>query len=63
MASGMAFLAPVAHRVIPHWVAESQNIHPRVLKSVLGILRLQLRPKAEVVNEMVVLVSICLVVG
>ncbi|GAB5364340.1 hypothetical protein AAMO2058_000961300 [Amorphochlora amoebiformis] len=35
MASGMAFLAPVAHRVIPHWVAESQNIHPRAFTQQL----------------------------
>eukprot|EP00472_Partenskyella_glossopodia_P007897 CAMPEP_0197520530 /NCGR_PEP_ID=MMETSP1318-20131121/5886_1 /TAXON_ID=552666 /ORGANISM="Partenskyella glossopodia, Strain RCC365" /LENGTH=452 /DNA_ID=CAMNT_0043072159 /DNA_START=81 /DNA_END=1439 /DNA_ORIENTATION=- len=29
MASSLSFLGPVAHRVLPHWAAESQNIAPR----------------------------------
>eukprot|EP00467_Chlorarachnion_reptans_P008705 CAMPEP_0114527770 /NCGR_PEP_ID=MMETSP0109-20121206/23809_1 /TAXON_ID=29199 /ORGANISM="Chlorarachnion reptans, Strain CCCM449" /LENGTH=446 /DNA_ID=CAMNT_0001709789 /DNA_START=177 /DNA_END=1517 /DNA_ORIENTATION=- len=28
LASGLSFMGPIAHRVLPHWAAESQNVAP-----------------------------------
>mmetsp|Transcript_21180 Transcript_21180/g.42608 ORF Transcript_21180/g.42608 Transcript_21180/m.42608 type:complete len:459 (+) Transcript_21180:57-1433(+) len=35
IASGLSFLGPVAHRVLPHWASESQNIAPRAFAQQL----------------------------
>eukprot|EP00466_Bigelowiella_natans_P003491 jgi/Bigna1/133962/aug1.23_g8670 len=29
MEAGLSFMGPIAHRVLPHWAAESQNVAPR----------------------------------
>lgn len=49
--SSISFMGPIAHRILPHWASESQNIAPLVIQIPYSVFQLSdtiCRPSLEV---------------